>query len=309
MKTWVLLAGTAMLAMALFAGFAVNSPGEKGENKKSRAGWLGVSVQDVNDEIREDRKLASGDGAYVSDVVDDSPADSIGLKEGDIIVEFGGRKIYDADDLAKSVRRTEPGTRVPVVVLRNGERKTYQVAVGRLPRRGAVRAFKAPGVALQMFHANGFLGMSVMTLSEQLARYFGAPNDEGVLVERVEEGSAAAKAGIMAGDVILRVGTRTVNDVRDIRRGLKNFDEGDKAEIEVLRKGSKKVVSVEIDESMEESWGFSGPRMHSFPGDFRFEYQVAPELEKIERHLKDMQPRIERKIRQTVRSVTRKVTI
>lgn len=313
MRTTVLLVGlTAILAMVLFTGFAVNSAEEPGEKKKVRAGWLGVSVQDVNDEIREERNLPSGDGAYIQEVIDDSPADSIGLKKGDIIVEFGGRKIYDADDLAKSVRRTEPGTRVPVVVLRGGERKTYQVAVGRYPRRSPAHAFVTPGVALRRFHASGTLGMSVMTLNEQLAKYFGAPNNEGVLVESVEEESAAARAGIMAGDVILRVGTRTVDDVQDIWRGLEKFEEGDKAEIEVLRKGSKKVVTVEIDESIEGSWGFGIPHIRSIPpvpGNFRFEYDVAPELEKIERRLQDMKPRMERKIREAVRSVTRSVTI
>lgn len=314
MKQRVLLGGlAAILAMLVLTGFATNAGEEPDEKSKTRAGWLGVSIRDVTEDVRKENKLPSEDGAYIVDVVDESPADSAGLKKGDVIVEFGGRKIYDADDLSKAVKRTEPGSRVPLVILRDGERKTIQVVVGKYPRPRTARFFAGPGNVLRRFHSTGMLGMTVMTLNEQLARYFGAPNDEGVLVESVEKGSAAEKAGIAAGDVILRVGSRSVDEIGDIWRGLEKYEEGDTAEIEVLRKGSKKTLKVVLDEEIEGFWGhFSVPHMEVLPpmhGNFDFEYEIAPRLREIERRMEKIGPRIEREIREKVKNVTRNVTI
>ncbi|GJQ19799.1 MAG: hypothetical protein HBSIN02_01540 [Bacteroidia bacterium] len=312
MKHRVLLGGVAaLLAMLAFTGFASHAGEEQGEKEKARAGWLGVSIRDVTKDVRAERKLPSDDGAYVVDVVDESPADSAGLKKGDVIVEFGGRKIYDADDLSKSVKRTEPGTRVPIVVLRNGEKKTLLIVVGKYPRPRVARFFAGPGNVLRRFQSTGMLGMTVMTLNEQLARYFGAPNDEGVLVESVEKGSAAEKAGIAAGDVILRVGSRSVDEIEDLWRGLDKYEEGDTVEIEVLRKGSKKTLKLVLDEEIGGYWGhFSIPPMKITPDlDFDFEYEVTPHLREIERKMEKIGPRIEREIREKVKNVTRSVTI
>jgi serine protease Do len=312
MRKQVLLSGLGLLlGFLVLTGFATYTNDQPAEKKKPRAGWLGVSIRDAAD-MREEKKLSTDDGAYIVEVIEDSPADSIGLRKGDVVLEFGGRKIYDADDLAKSVSRTEPGTRVPVVVLRDGERKTFQVVVGKYPRRSTARLFAGPGTMIHRLHTRGMLGLSVLTLNEQLAKYFGAPNDEGVLVESVEKKSPAEKAGITAGDVILRVGSRSVNDIDDIWRGLEKFEEGDKVEIEVLRKGSKKVMMVELDEDVDRPWGhFIPPRIRSVPPipEFHFEFDIEPELRKIERRLDQISPRIEREIREKVQKVTRSVSI
>jgi predicted metalloprotease with PDZ domain len=87
------------------------------------------------------------------------------------------------------------------------------------------------------------MGMEVRTLNEQLAAYFGAPNEEGVLVESVEEGSPAEKAGFKAGDVIIRVGKKTIDEVDEVHRTLRKYKEGDKVEFEVIRKGDRKILT------------------------------------------------------------------
>ena len=102
-----------------------------------------------------------------------------------------------------------------------------------------------------MFMGGATLGVTARTLNEQLGKYFGAPNNEGVLVEEVEKGKAGDKAGIVAGDVIIRIGTRTVDKVDDISKELRKLDEGDKIQVEVLRKGSKKSLTVEMMEIEE----------------------------------------------------------
>jgi S1-C subfamily serine protease len=308
-----LLAG--MMAITMLpgsAGLLTEPPQDKTPSKR---GWLGVSIQDVSKDLAEEENLKSEDGAYITEVQDESPADSVGLKKGDVVVEFGGRKIYDADDLAKSVSRTEPGTRSGIVVLRNGERKTFTVAVGKLPRRkNFAWSFGGDGQRFRMFHGgSGMLGLSTITLNEQLARYFGAPNDEGVLVEMVKKGSPAEKAGIAAGDVILKVGTRTVNEVEDIWKALDKYDEGDMVDVELLRKGTKKTVKVEMEEMEDGPWGMTSPspKIHLFPRgediDFNYDFdsEIAPKLQQMERKIKRIAPRIEQDLQRKIRSIIR----
>jgi serine protease Do len=90
------------------------------------------------------------------------------------------------------------------------------------------------------------LGITARSLNEQLGEYFGAPNNEGVLVEEVEKDKSGDKAGLKAGDVIVRVGKKTVTEVGDISKEIRKLEEGDKVEVEVLRKGTKKTLTVEI---------------------------------------------------------------
>ena len=90
---------------------------------------------------------------------------------------------------------------------------------------------------VQVFVGNHLLGMQLLTLNEQLGEYFNAPNNEGVLVEEVEHESTAEKAGFKAGDIIIRVGKKTVDAVEKVQRELHKFDEGDKVDFEIMRKG------------------------------------------------------------------------
>lgn len=310
MKQTLLVGMLAVTMLPVSAGLVEEPPQDK---KAARKGWLGVSIQDVSETLAEDEGLKGEDGAYISDVQDDSPADSVGLKKGDVIVEFAGRKIYDSDDLAKSVSRTEPGTKASIVVLRKGERKTFTVTIGKLPRRSSY-AWSTHGTPrFRFFHGANSLGMSTLSLNDQLARYFGAPNDEGVLVERVEKGSAAEKAGIAAGDVLLRIGSRAIDEVDDLWRALEKYDEGDTVEIEILRKGAKRTVTVVIEDAGDEPWGLvaptvpHAPRIHVRPKiadpSFDFEVKIAPELEALQRKI-EMIPRLDERIQRKIRVVT-----
>lgn len=319
MKQTLLAGMMAITMLPVSAGFTEEPPQDKARSKR---GWLGVSIQDISRSLAEEYNLKTEDGAYVSDVQDESPADSAGIKKGDVIIEFGGRKIYDADDLAKSVSRTEPGTRSTVVILRDGERKSITLAVGKLRRRSSFAwSMGGDGARFRMFHGGrGMLGMSTISLSEQLAKYFGAPNDEGVLVESVKKGSPAEKAGIMAGDVVLKVGTRTIEDMGDIWKALEKYDEGDKVDVELLRKGSKKTVKVEVEEMEDGPWGAipmmpSIPNFHVFPrhGDtdveFDYDAEVAPQLKRLERKIQNLQPKLEERIKRKVRTALRTTTV
>jgi S1-C subfamily serine protease len=238
-----------VLLMALPAsGFRQNpADDDEGETKLQR-GWLGVSIRDVDSKSAKKNNLKSPEGAYVTDVEEKSPAAVAGLEEGDVVTEVNGRVIYDADDLGKAVRRLEPGTKVTVTALRRGEKKTFQVTVGKMPKQRGF-AFGFSGNAAPMIHMfrTSSSGLHFRGLNKQLGEYFGVIDGEGVLVEEVETKSAAEKAGFKAGDVLLKVGKRTINDVDDIWKAMDAYREDDKVDVEVLRKGAKKTLSLELE--------------------------------------------------------------
>jgi serine protease Do len=223
---------------------------EKKESGSSKKGWLGVSIQDITSEIKKAMDLKSREGALVSDVVKKSPADSAGIKEKDVIVQFGGDAISDASELQKAVAGTKPGTKVAVVVLRKGDKKTIDVVVGKQKSNRSIMITSPEGI--DRFEAysgsRNTQGMALRQLNDQLAKYFDVPEGSGVLVWEVGKGSSAEKAGINAGDVITVIGKKKIKELRDISRALGIYDEGEKAEIEVVRKGARKTVTLEVEE-------------------------------------------------------------
>lgn len=274
---WLLLA-----ALILVPAGRVQAGGD--EKPKQKKGWLGVSIQSVTERIQKREKLPNDEGAYVSDVVDDSPADSAGLKRGDVIVSFGGKAIYEPDDLSRFVSRTAPGTKSELVYYRDGSKKTATVKVGSVEDRYRGHlSISIPSIPrIEVFMGGAMLGATVKTLNKQLAEYFGAPNGEGVLVEEVEKDKAGAKAGLMAGDVIIRIGKRTVDNVDDITRELRKAEEGDKLELEVWRKGARKTLTIEVTESDEFPHGRMERqffRMH--PGSAAFEWNEDEAAEHV----------------------------
>ena len=254
----VLLAGLSLSAVAACGG---TGPKEKGEQKSGKPGWIGVMIQDVSESLAKRKHLTTDAGAYISDIIDDSPADSADLAIGDVVVQFAGKDVQDAADLTRIVRKTLPGTRTTVTVLRRGEKKTINITVGKAKEPTVNVAPMRQRIRVMI--SSGSLGMELHALNEQLGEYFGAPDNAGVLVERVQKDTPADRAGFKAGDVIVRVGKRTVDELEDIYRELRKYDEGDKVEFEVLRKGARKTLTVEI----EENEPCPGP-MHLFPGDF-----------------------------------------
>jgi hypothetical protein len=116
-----------------------------------------------------------------------------------------------------------------------------------------------------MFTGAGVHGLHLMDLNPQLREYFGAPEGKGVLVEKVGKRSAAKDAGFKAGDVILRVGKEDVEELDDVWKALEDYEEGDSSAVEVLRKGSRLTLQLEIDET--DDMGSYFFRQHRGTGD------------------------------------------
>lgn len=270
MKTMMKVVGF-MVVLFFVEGSVVSSlssAAPKDSPKKERikkSGWIGVKIQDVDEKIAHKYKLDSEEGAYVREVIEESPADSAGIKEGDVIIKFDDTNVLDAEDLVRAVQRTQPGTKINLTFVRNGEKKSASLTVGKIKKPGVFHSFRMPTMPhIQMWDNSCMLGLKLMDLNEQLGEYFGAPNNEGVLVEEVEKGSTGEDAGFKAGDIVVRVGKRSIAQIEDISRELRKHEEGEKVEFEVLRKGAKKTFNVEIEDNQDSNWNyfFHTPKPH-----------------------------------------------
>lgn len=266
MNMWRSAALTAALAFAAGAGAAV-SPVAHGQVsvRTPRAveivnGWgssqIGVSINDVDP---ADPKAAAG-GVVVEDVTADSPAEQAGFREGDVITEFDGERVRSARQFTRLVQETVAGRKVPAVVLRDGQRTTLTVeprehgfarfgdppAIPSRPARPAPRPPSFPDLDTFIWAPGNILGLTAGDLSEQLAEYFGTK--EGVLVTSVVDDSAAAKAGLRAGDVVTSINGTTVARPSELRREIQRLRAGDEFTLEVVRDKKPTTIKGTVEE-------------------------------------------------------------
>lgn len=211
--------------------------------------WLGVQVSDITSRLAEEKNLTRKEGAYVNEIVSDSPAETAGMLAGDIIIRFGDREVSDADGLVRAVRRANIDEPVNIVVVRGGRERSLTVTLKERPRRQAIRIPHPPDTPrVLMAHRYGRLGVSVINLNPQLGEYFKVPDGNGVLVEKVHENTPAEKAGIKAGDVIVKINGRDIDTANRLRRVLSTYDPGDEIQVEIIRDGSRRTFSAQLEE-------------------------------------------------------------
>ena len=237
------------------------------------SGYLGVMLQDLSPSMATALQLGEESGVLINELVDDGPAAKAGLREGDVIVSFAGEPVADSGDLTAAVMGTEPGTKVDVVVLRDGKRQTIAVELGERENTftwvGKGEDFFPHGdddvnVMVKRLHEGddrfsvyafgadrGYLGVNIDDLSPQLGEHFGVKEGKGVLVTEVIKDSPAAKAGLKAGDVIVRIGTAEVADTADLHKALADTEAEDAVNLEYVRDGKKKSVDVTLGEAPE----------------------------------------------------------
>jgi serine protease Do/serine protease DegQ len=178
---------------------------------KVTRGWLGVTIQPVTDDLAKEFGLTKAQGVLVSDVVAGSPAAATGIRQGDIILRFAGKEIKDAQHLQRVVADTAPGTKVPVVVFRDGKEVQLSLVTASSDSAQARQARPQGG-------APDTLGLAV----EELPREYRQEGFTGVLVVQVDDGSAAGAAGIREGDVIVAVNRRPVSNLAEYDRAMRD---------------------------------------------------------------------------------------
>jgi C-terminal processing protease CtpA/Prc len=265
--------------------------------------WLGVSVQDMTTSIARSLETNTERGAFVTEVFEDSPAERAGLREEDIVVRFDEEEISDADDLARAVRRSSPGTSCSIEVVRGNEHRTFRTELERRERRVRMHSFHMPPIP--RWSGNSVAGMHVITLSDQLAAYFSIPDRHGVLVTEVEETSPAQKAGIVAGDVITQAGGTQIDDTGDLDEALSSRDTGEAIDLTVYRKGTAKTVSLTPGKRKRSYFHF-GPNSFFFDregeglfdadGWEKWEDDLREGLEQLDRNLRLSLPHFHRRV-------------
>jgi serine protease Do len=182
---------------------------------KVTRGYLGVIIQDINPALARQFDLKSDSGALVGDVVPGGPADKAGLKSGDVIQEFDGKPVTDSRHLKMEVARVTPGDLVKVAVLRDGSSKTFEVRVKELPSSNSL----AENAGGDTDKSDTLQGVGVGDLDSQAREQFHIPDHiKGVIVTQVDQGSAAAEAGLKPGDVIMEINRHRVTDAEDAVR-------------------------------------------------------------------------------------------
>jgi serine protease Do len=176
-------------------------------------GWLGVVIQDIDEDLAASFGLKQIEGALVAEVSPDSPAEKAGLKQGDIILTLNGQKIADVGELRNKIALMSPGTTVELGILREKEKKTIRVEIGNQPKGGWVAA----GQQGKVLDA---LGLVVQELTPELAEQFGYQTQEGVLVSEVQQDSLADHAGIKPGNLIEEVDRQRVRNIREFTDAL-----------------------------------------------------------------------------------------
>src|SRR5262245_35970230 len=192
-------------------------------------GWLGISIQDLTDDLAAGFGAPGKGGVLVADVMKDSPAEAGGIRAGDIIVELGGTPVKEVTDLQKRVAAIPPGQSAVLTVLRDRKPTKLTVKIGEQPGDETVIAAAPKGMGL---------GLTVEALSEEMAQTYGLKSGSGVVVTDVAPGTVAEAAGIKEGDLILEVNRRRTGTVDDFKKAVAALKPGEAVPVQVERSGA-----------------------------------------------------------------------
>ncbi len=226
------------VALALFlTGALVLLAAEKTAEKGER-GFLGVSVRSLDDD--ELQKLGVQHGVLVEAVEKESAAEKAGILEDDVILAVDGEKVRSPLSLTEIVRELAPGTAVKVAIQRQGKAQEVKAVLGKLERPKHF-IWKSPPM-LKHVDSAPYLGVSIMDADADLASYFGVKAGEGVLVTGVVKDTAAEKAGLKAGDVIVAMGDKPVQKSGDVHKALAGLEKGATLSVTVVRHGKRETL-------------------------------------------------------------------
>ncbi|PIE38677.1 MAG: serine peptidase [Gammaproteobacteria bacterium] len=216
------------------------------EQLKSRGhvtrGWLGVSIQNVDKALAQSFGLKRPHGALVAQVMPGSPAEKAGIESGDVIVSFDGAEIETSADLPHIVGLLAPDTLASVELVRKGKKRTLKVKVGGLGGEGdTITSMGKHGKT-----RGGRLGLVVETAPEPVLQQWNL--SDGVLVREVTPGSAAARAGIVKGDVITMLAFKRIRSAKEFTAAAKKLKAGESVPMRLVRRGNPLFIGITVKE-------------------------------------------------------------
>lgn len=292
--------------------------------------WIGVTVQTVDRSVARENNLDLGQGALVTDVITDSPADRAGLREGDVIVRFDGRNVNEAGDVVRIADRYRPGDRVSIEISRDNDRRQLSFTFGDISeyrssqrgrqtdrsrnnetaQRGTDQRGRTGDPDVSMRDRNrsqdrsgattgSFLGIRMQELNDQLADFLGVNPDDGVLVVEVIENSPAGSAGIRAGDILQSVGNQRINSPTDVQRLIAQERPGSSVDIQVIRDRRPRTVSVALSGDLSR-WDqdnvpdpYHHPEMYGGTGQNPETESLRREVEELREIVEDLQQSVD----------------
>jgi serine protease Do len=241
----------------------------------SSSAYLGIQMDDVDANNMSKYKLSSERGVIVRSVVKGSPAETAGIQEDDVILEFAGTQVWSSMQLSRLVRETPVGRKADLVVSRDGKRTNLSTKLEKRDSRSAENRFElvpqepfGPGQHSYQFRLpenpgsgpgnrstavnKPRLGITIQPLSDQLGEFLGVPGKKGVLVSEIIEGSSSV-GKLKSGDVITSFDGTSVDNPEDLTRLIRGKSEGS-VTLKVIR--DKKEISVVVDLPSGDDKGF-----------------------------------------------------
>jgi serine protease Do len=189
---------------------------------KVTRGWLGVVIQNVDENLARSFGLDKAEGILVSEVQPGSPADTSGVQQGDVIVRLNGTTLKDVADLRNRVALLPPDSTAKLDLIRNGKAVSVEVNIGARPNDVSEAATTSPegsGSLLEQF------GLAFQNLTPELADRLGYDDKQGVVISQVEPGSPASTAGLRPGQLIEEVNKKAVRNVKELQQVMGKSDD------------------------------------------------------------------------------------
>jgi len=202
--------------------------------------YIGVQIQPINDAAAKALGLKSSMGALVASVINDGPADKAGIETGDVIIEFDGMSIKSVDHLRNNVSISKPNAFYNLTVIRDSRKKSFKVKLEKMPSDDQL------AINNKTENVNE-LGVEVGDLNSSYRREYDLDTqDDGIIVTKVLLDSPASKAGIQAGDLITRVGSRRCKSVKQFDSLIKNTKRRGMLMLHIKRDGNAQYVTLDL---------------------------------------------------------------
>ena len=211
---------------------------------KVTRGWLGVTIQELTPELSGKFRSPETGGSLVGDVMKGSPAEKAGIRRGDIIVRYDGKRVKDVGALRNMVAESRVGAVVPLTIVRDGKEYNLKVVIAELP---AEVAKVAPSGDNDRPAAEGLPGLNVVELTREIGKQLGLQRGEkGVVVVRVEAGSSSEEAGLRKGDVIQEIDKKKITGINSYNRIVSAIDADETVLLFINRGGKKFYVALRL---------------------------------------------------------------
>jgi serine protease Do len=226
--------GNVGIGFAIPINMAKREMDELIDKGKISRGYLALVPQDIDEDMAKAMHLKSADGALVGDVTPDGPADKGGIKRGDIITQFEGKKVTNSTELRNLVAQADPGSAAKMTLQRDGKEMQVTVVLGERPKGRGGRASQ-PEQQQPDEQTSKKLGLSMQNLTPDIAQQLGYQNEHGVVITDVASGSPAEESGLQQGDLIKEVNRAAVTTTREFNRIVARLGSGDSVALLVQR--------------------------------------------------------------------------